>query len=147
MVEQATRQTNQITILSAFNGTLEKTATSFVPFLVTQATRGARFDSSHAHKGHDEWGTLHVLKLVKLASCPHSMKGKHMLITPQEVRNAQISTRFFGTGYDMEETDQLLDNCEQTIEAVGMHLVEMQAMMLKLTHLLEAHNIPIPQTI
>lgn len=39
-----------------------------------------------------------------------------MLITPREVHNAQISTRFFGTGYDIEETDQLLDNCEQTIE-------------------------------
>lgn len=67
-----------------------------------------------------------------------------MLITPQEVRNAQISTRFFGTGYDMEETDQLLDNCEQTIEAVGMHLIKMQHTMLKLESLLEAHNIPIP---
>lgn len=70
-----------------------------------------------------------------------------MLITPQEVRDAQISTRFFGTGYDIEETDQLLDNCEQTIEAVGMHLIEMKKAMLKLTQLLEAHNIPIPQTI
>lgn len=70
-----------------------------------------------------------------------------MLITPQEVRDAQISTRFFGTGYDIEETDRLLDNCEQTIEAVGRHLVEMQHTMLKLTQLLEAHNIPIPQTI
>ena len=63
-----------------------------------------------------------------------------MLITPQEVRNAQISTRRFQLGYDIEETDQLLDNCEQTIEAVGMHLVAMQ-------RLLKAHNIPIPQTI
>lgn len=70
-----------------------------------------------------------------------------MLITPQEVHNAQISTRFFTTGYDIEETDKLLDNCEQTIEAVGRHLVEMQRAMHKLTQLLEAHNIPIPQTI
>lgn len=70
-----------------------------------------------------------------------------MLITSQEVRDAQISTRFFGTGYDIEETDKLLDNCEQTIEAVGMHLIEMQRAMHKLTQLLEAHNIPIPQTI
>lgn len=70
-----------------------------------------------------------------------------MLITPQEVRDAQISTRFFGTGYDIEETDKLLDNCEQTIEAVGRHLVEMQGTMLKMARLLEAHNIPIPQTI
>lgn len=81
------------------------------------------------------------------ASCPHSMKGKHMLLTPQEVRNAQISTRFFGTGYDMEETDQLLDNCEQTIEAVGMHCMELKAALLAMKRLLEAHNIPIPQTI
>lgn len=70
-----------------------------------------------------------------------------MLITPKEVRDAQISTRFFGTGYDIEETDQLLDNCEQTIEAVGMHLIEMQRAMHKLMQLLEAHNIQIPQTI
>lgn len=145
MVGETTRKTNQI-IQGAFNGTLGKTATSFVPFLVTQAARGAKFDSSHAHKGHDEWGTLHVLKLVKLHHAP-IMKGKLMLITPQEVRDAQISTRFFGTGYDIEETDRLLDNCEQTIEAVGAHLVEMKRAMLKLTQLLEAHNIPIPQTI
>ena len=70
-----------------------------------------------------------------------------MLLTPKEVREAEISTRFFGTGYDIEETDKLLDNCEQTIEAVGKHLVEMQGTMHKLTQLLEAHNIPIPQTI
>ena len=70
-----------------------------------------------------------------------------MLITPKEVRDAQISTRFFGTGYDIEETDQLLDNCEQTIEAVGRHLVEMQSALLTMKRLLEAHNIPIPQTI
>lgn len=69
-----------------------------------------------------------------------------MLITPQEVHNAQISTRFFGTGYDIEETDQLLDNCEQTIEAVGMHLIEMKRAMHELIQLLEAHNIQIPQT-
>lgn len=70
-----------------------------------------------------------------------------MLITPKEVHNAQISTRFFGAGYDIEETDQLLDNCEQTIEAVGRHLVEMQGAMHKMARLLKAHNIPIPQTI
>ena len=85
-------------------------------------------------------GDAPVLNLVTLASCPHFMKGKHMLITPKEVREAEISTRFFGTGYDIEETDQLLDKCEQTIETVGAHLVAMQ-------RLLKAHNIPIPQTI
>lgn len=70
-----------------------------------------------------------------------------MLLTPQEVRNAQISTRRFQLGYDIEETDQLLDNCEQTIEAVGTHLIEMKRAMHELIKLLEAHNIPIPQTI
>lgn len=70
-----------------------------------------------------------------------------MLITPLEVRNAQISTRFFGTGYDIEETDQLLDNCEQTIQAVCAYVIERQSTILKLKRLLEAHNIPIPQTI
>lgn len=70
-----------------------------------------------------------------------------MLITPQEVRNAQISTRFFGTGYDMEETDQLLDNCEQTIQAITLHSIELQRIALVMKHLLEAHNIPIPQTV
>lgn len=72
---------------------------------------------------------------------------KNMLITPQEVRNAQISTRRFQLGYDIEETDQLLDNCEQTIEAVGTHCMELKAALLTMKHLLEAHNIPIPQTI
>lgn len=69
MVGETTRQTNQIN-QSALNGALEKTVTSFVPFEVTQATRGVKFDSLHAHKGHDEWGTLHVLKLVKLHHAP-----------------------------------------------------------------------------
>lgn len=67
-----------------------------------------------------------------------------MLITPQEVHNAQISTRFFTTGYDIEETDKLLDNCEQTIEAVGKHCMELKSALLTMKHLLEAHNIPIP---
>jgi divIVA domain protein len=75
------------------------------------------------------------------------MKGKLMLITPQEVRDAQISTRFFGTGYDIEETDRLLDNCARTIEVVGAHCVELQSALLTMKRLLEAHNIPIPQTI
>lgn len=63
-----------------------------------------------------------------------------MLLTPQEVRNAQISTRFFSPGYDIEETDQLLDNCEHTINALGGALIAMK-------RLLEAHNIPIPQSV
>lgn len=88
-----------------------------------------------------------VLKTRHAASCPHSMKGNKMLLTPQEVRNAQISTRFFGTGYDIEETDQLLDNCERTIEAVGAHCMELKSALLTMKRLLEAHNIPIPQTI
>lgn len=70
-----------------------------------------------------------------------------MLITPQEVREAELSTRRFQLGYDIEETDQLLDNCEQTIEAVGMHCMELKAALLTMKRLLEAHNIPIPQTI
>lgn len=63
------------------------------------------------------------------------------------MREAEISTVRFSRGYDIEETDKLLDNCEQTIEAIGKHLIEMQGTMLKLKHLLEVHNIPIPQTI
>lgn len=62
-----------------------------------------------------------------------------MLLTPKEVHEAEISTRFFGTGYDIEETDQLLDKCEHTINALGGALLTMK-------RLLEAHNIPIPQT-
>lgn len=92
-------------------------------------------------------GDAPVLKTCHAGIMPPTMKGKIMLLTPKEVRDAQISTRFFGTGYDIEETDQLLDNCEQTIEAVGMHLIEMQRAMHKLMQLLEAHNIQIPQTI
>lgn len=68
-----------------------------------------------------------------------------MLITPQEVREAELSTRRFQLGYDIEETDQLLDNCERTIEAVGAHCIELQSALLTMKHLLEAHNIPIPQ--
>lgn len=83
------------------------------------------------------------------SSCimPPLMKGKIMLLTPKEVHNAQISTRFFGAGYDIEETDQLLDNCEQTIEAVGAHCMELKSALLSMKRLLEAHSIPIPQTI
>lgn len=63
-----------------------------------------------------------------------------MLITPQEVREAEISTCAFGLGYDMDETDQLLDEFERTISILGGALLVMK-------QLLEAHNIPIPQTI
>lgn len=78
---------------------------------------------------------------------PPTYERKTMLLTPKEVRNAEISTRFFGTGYDIEETDQLLDNCERTIEAVGAHCIELQSALLTMKRLLEAYNIPIPQTI
>lgn len=80
------------------------------------------------------------------ASCPHFMKGNKMLLTPKEVREAELSTRRFQLGYDIEETDQLLDNCERTIEAVGAHCIELQSALLTMKRLLEAHNIPIPQT-
>lgn len=69
-----------------------------------------------------------------------------MLLTPKEVREAELSTRRFQLGYDIEETDQLLDNCERTIEAVGAHCIELQSALLTMKRLLEAHNIPIPQT-
>lgn len=67
-----------------------------------------------------------------------------MLITPQEIHKAEISTRFIGTGYNIEETDQLLDNCEQTIQAITLHSIELQKIALAMKHLLEAHNISIP---
>lgn len=63
-----------------------------------------------------------------------------MLLTPKQVREAEISTCAFGLGYNLEETDQLLDECEHTISALGGALLIMK-------RLLETHNIPIPQTI
>lgn len=63
-----------------------------------------------------------------------------MLLTPKQVRDAEISTCAFGLGYDMEETDSLLDECEHTISILGGVLIVMK-------QLLEAHNIPIPSTI
>lgn len=62
-----------------------------------------------------------------------------MLLTPKQVRDAEISTCAFGLGYNVEETDNLLDECEYTISVLGGALLIMK-------RLLEAHNIPIPQT-
>lgn len=63
-----------------------------------------------------------------------------MLLTPKQVREAKINTCAFGLGYNLEETDQLLDECERTISTLGGALLAMK-------RLLEAHNIQIPQTI
>lgn len=63
-----------------------------------------------------------------------------MLLTPKQVREAKISTATFAAGYDMEETDSLLDECEHTISILGGALLTMK-------RLLEAHNIQIPTTI
>lgn len=68
------------------------------------------------------------------------MKGTIMLLTPKQVRDAEISTCAFGLGYNLEETDQLLDECEHTISTLGGALLAMK-------RLLEAHNIQIPSTI
>lgn len=68
------------------------------------------------------------------------MKGTIMLLTPKQVREAELSTCAFGLGYDLEETDQLLDECERTISTLGGALLAMK-------RLLEAHNIQIPSTI
>lgn len=67
-----------------------------------------------------------------------------MLITPQEIHKAEISTRFIGIGYNVEETDRLLDDCEQTIQAITLHSIELQKIALAMEDLLKAHNIPIP---
>lgn len=63
-----------------------------------------------------------------------------MLLTPKQVREAELSTCAFGLGYNVEETDQLLDECEYTISVLGGTLLVMK-------RLLEAHNIPIPQSV
>lgn len=63
-----------------------------------------------------------------------------MLLTPKQVHEAELTTRRFSPGYDMEETDNLLDECEYTISVLGGTLLIMK-------RLLEAHNIPIPQTV
>lgn len=89
-------------------------------------------------------GDAPVLKSCHAGVMPPLMKGTIMLITPQEIHKAEISTRFIGTGYDMAKTDRLLDNCEQTIQAITLHSIELQKIALAMKHLLEAHNIPIP---
>lgn len=86
-------------------------------------------------------GTLQLKKQTLNRAPPlKKMKGTIMLLTPKQVREAKISTATFAAGYDMEETDSLLDECEHTISILGGVLLEMKK-------LLEAHNIQIPSTI
>lgn len=41
-----------------------------------------------------------------------------MMITPTEVRMAEITVHRFREGYDTDEVDDLLDVCADTIEAL-----------------------------
>ena len=39
-----------------------------------------------------------------------------MMLTPKEVRNAELTVHRFREGYDTDEVDDLLDACADTIE-------------------------------
>lgn len=41
-----------------------------------------------------------------------------MMLTPKEVRTAQLSVHRFREGYDTDEVDDLLDACADTIETL-----------------------------
>lgn len=42
-----------------------------------------------------------------------------MMLTPKEVRMAQLTTHRFREGYDTDEVDDLLDACADTIETLA----------------------------
>lgn len=42
-----------------------------------------------------------------------------MMLTPKEVRMAQLTTHRFREGYDCDEVDDLLDACADTIETLA----------------------------
>lgn len=41
-----------------------------------------------------------------------------MMLTPKEVRTAQLTVHRFREGYDTDEVDDLLDACADTIETL-----------------------------
>ena len=41
-----------------------------------------------------------------------------MMLTPKEVRNAELTVHRFREGYDTDEVDDLLDACADTIETL-----------------------------
>lgn len=42
-----------------------------------------------------------------------------MMLTPKEVRTAQLTVHRFREGYDTDEVDDLLDACADTIETLA----------------------------
>lgn len=42
-----------------------------------------------------------------------------MMLTPKEVRMAQLTVHRFREGYDTDEVDELLDACADTIETLA----------------------------
>lgn len=45
-----------------------------------------------------------------------------MMLTPEEVRMAQLHVHRFSEGYDIDEVDDLLDACADTIETLAKEL-------------------------
>ena len=45
-------------------------------------------------------------------------KGTTMMLTPKEVRNAELTVHRLREGYDTDEVDDLLDACADTIETL-----------------------------
>lgn len=48
----------------------------------------------------------------------HQPKGTAMMLTPTEVRTAELTVHRFREGYDTDEVDDLLDACADTIETL-----------------------------
>lgn len=44
------------------------------------------------------------------------------LLTPHDVHTARLDTTRFRTGYDCDQVDRLLDQCETTIRVLGQAL-------------------------
>lgn len=42
-----------------------------------------------------------------------------MMLTPKEVRNAELTVHRLREGYDCDEVDDLLDACAETIETLA----------------------------
>lgn len=59
------------------------------------------------------------------------------LLTPHDVHTARLDTTRFRTGYDTDQVDRLLDQCETTIRILAQTLRETS---LQLRALSDQHN-------
>ena len=59
------------------------------------------------------------------------------LLTPHDVHTATLDTTRFRTGYDCDQVDRLLDQCETTIRILAQTL---EATIIQLRDLGDQHN-------